>query len=304
MVGRPPGWARIFIADGRVRSGWRILLFAALFLIFLILGGGLLTLVPPADLRTALFWQGVVGLAAAIAAGAILLRRVDGRRVGALGFAWTGQAPRELLWGTMVGAASLGVVTAGLAAAGWLGYRPDEGTVGLYIATLATDFLIFAFAAAAEEAVFRGYPFQALVEGIGPVAATVLSSAAFALAHGANPNVGTIALINIFLAGVLLSAAYLRTRSLWFATAVHMGWNWSMASLFDLPVSGIAEFETPLYEPVLTGPDWVTGGAFGPEGGLGATVAFLVAILAVLKLPGLGEAPEMKALGPLVDRRA
>jgi biotin transport system substrate-specific component len=38
------------------------------------------------------------------------------------------------------------------------------------------------------------------------------------------------------------AAAYLRTLSLWFATALHIGWNWATASLFDLPVSGITDF--------------------------------------------------------------
>jgi hypothetical protein len=135
------------------------------------------------------------------------------------------------------------------------------------------------------------------------VIATIGASALFAAAHRTNPNVDMFALVNIFLAGVLLSAAYLRTRSLWFATAVHFGWNWSMASLLDLPVSGLALFDTPLYEPVVGGPAWLTGGAFGPEGGMAATVAFVLAAFAVWRLPGLDETEEMRALRPLVDDR-
>jgi hypothetical protein len=58
-----------------------------------------------------------------------------------------------------------------------------------------------------------------------------------------------------------------------------------MASLLDLPVSGITSLETPLYEPRVGGPAWVTGGAFGPEGGIVASLAFLAALAAVLRLP-------------------
>src|SRR5690606_19908912 len=158
-------------------------------------------------------------------------------------------------------------------------------------------------AAAAEEALFRGYPFQVLVEALGPAVATVALSAAFAVAHAGNPGANAFALVNIFLAGVLLSVAYLRTRSLWFATAVHLGWNWTMGSLLDLPVSGLEMLDTPLYEPAAGGPEWVTGGGFGPEAGLAGTVGFALALLGVVRLVKLREAPEMQALGPLVDRR-
>jgi hypothetical protein len=107
-------------------------------------------------------------------------------------------------------------------------------------------------------------------------------------------------LINIFLAGVLLAFAYLRTLSLWFVTALHMGWNWAMATLFDLPVSGIQEFDTPLYQPTISGPDWFSGGAFGPEGGLVGTIGFGVAMIAVLRLRSVRPDPGVLAARPLV----
>ncbi|MGH7460588.1 MAG: lysostaphin resistance A-like protein, partial [Longimicrobiales bacterium] len=165
--------------------------------------------------------------------------------------------------------------------AGWLRFAPDQGTTAAWAATLLGDLGLMGVAAAAEEAMFRGYPFQVLVRAAGAPAAVVVSSVAFSLAHNTNPNVDDIALLNIFLAGVLLAVAYLVTRSLWFATAIHLGWNWSMASLADLPVSGLELFDTPLYEPVLRGPAWATGGAFGPEGGLTGTIAFGAAIATV-----------------------
>ncbi|HEX7051663.1 MAG TPA: CPBP family intramembrane glutamic endopeptidase [Longimicrobiales bacterium] len=294
------GWRRIFVARGRVRSLWRLLAFVAL-LALLGVGGSIVFAPLLRAAGSALVAQSALVLAAALIAGWIALAWFDGRRPGALGFAWTSHSPRELVGGFGIGAGALGVVVAGLALAGWLDYRPETGSAADYLGALTRDLMVLAVAAAAEEAVFRGYGFQVLVQGIGPVAATVLAAAAFAAAHIGNPNVGGIALVNIFLAGVLLSATYLRSRSLWLATAVHVGWNWAMASAFDLPVSGWEFFDTPLYEPVLGGPDWVTGGAFGPEGGIGASIAFVIALIAVTRLPGLGEAPEMRARRPLID---
>ncbi|HEU0078274.1 MAG TPA: CPBP family intramembrane glutamic endopeptidase, partial [Longimicrobiaceae bacterium] len=139
-----------------------------------------------------------------------------------------------------------------------------------------------------------------LARGIGPWPAAVLLSLLFALAHAQNPNVRPLGLANIALAGVMLSAAYLRTRSLWFATAVHLGWNWSMATLLDLPVSGL-EIDTPLYTGMETGPDWWTGGAFGPEAGLAATLVLAAGTAWLVRTPRLRESPDARRLGPLLD---
>jgi uncharacterized protein len=168
---------------------------------------------------------------------------------------------------------------------------------------LLGSLVFFGIAAAWEEALFRGYPFQVLVEGIGAWPAIVITSALFAWAHGQNPEVTTLALLNIFLAGVLLALAYLRTRSLWFATALHLGWNWAMAFWFDLPVSGLTAFDTPGYSGVAVGPEWWTGGAFGPEAGLAATVVLITGIVWLLRTRRVAVAPEMHQLGPIVDRR-
>ncbi len=241
-----------------------------------------------------------VSLVAAVVVGIALLRWLDRRPAGALGFPLTGAAVRESALGTAIGSGGLVLAALVMLVTGKLAYGPDAGSAGAWMGIVAGDFAVLAIAAASEEALFRGYPFQVVAERFGPVAATVLSSIGFALAHGANPDVGVFALTNIFLAGVLLAIAYLKTGSLWFATGVHVGWNWAMASLFDLPVSGIAFFDTPLYEPVVGGPLWLTGGPFGPEGGLVGTLGFGAALLAVLKLRAVRTDESTRALRPLV----
>jgi len=295
---------RVFVSGGRLRAAWRILLFFLLFAALLFVFRPLSTLYDRSGgVAGALVGQGIATLSAALAAGWVCLGWLDGRRPGALGFAWTSRTVRELLAGLAIGGGPLVLAAAALALAGWLEYRSDAGNPGAYVAALLGALLVLALPAAAEEALFRGYPFQVLVEALGPGIATVALSAAFALAHAGNPGANTFALVNIFLAGVLLSVAYLRTRSLWFATAVHLGWNWTMASVLDLPVSGLELLDTPLYEPVVAGPDWVTGGGFGPEAGLVGTLGSILALLAVVRLKMVREAPEMQALRPLVDGR-
>lgn len=237
---------------------------------------------------------------AALGAGALLIRSLDGRSPLAIGIAVSRYTPREVGVGVLIGAAGLVVAAVALLVSGTLRYGPQDGTAAGWMGTVASQAAFFAVAALAEEAIFRGYPFQVLARVGGPVLAVMVSSVLFALAHGANPSIGIFALINIFLAGILLGIAYLRTLSLWFATAVHLGWNWTMATLFDLPVSGLQTFDTPLYQPSVGGPGWWSGAMFGPEGGLVGTLGFGVALLLIMRWRAVRPDPVMLATRPLV----
>ncbi|HEX6308831.1 MAG TPA: CPBP family intramembrane glutamic endopeptidase [Longimicrobiales bacterium] len=246
--------------------------------------------------------QAIVMAVAAFAAGALLIRAVDGRPVAALGLAASRAAVRHAAIGVLIGAAGLVTAVAALLVSGTLAYAGDQGSVGAWMAAVAAQAGIFTIAALAEEALFRGYGFQVLARAAGPAAATIVSSVLFALAHGANPSIGVFALVNLFLAGILLAIAYLRTLSLWFATAVHMGWNWTMATLFDLPVSGLEMFDTPLYEPIVGGPGWWSGAQFGPEGGLVGTIGFAAALLVIVRSRAVRPDPAIAAARPLMLR--
>jgi membrane protease YdiL (CAAX protease family) len=223
----------------------------------------------------------LITLAAALLAGWLLLKFAEKKAFAELGFGITARTPFEIGGGLLIPVGALLLVTLVLVLLGALRYGADSGELRGWLAGNLGILLVLLIPAAAEEALFRGYPFQKLVAALGPVAATVLASAGFAIAHRHNPGVNTFALINIFLAGVMLSIAFLRTRSLWFATAVHLGWNWQMAGPLDLPVSGLELFDTPLYEPRSPGAAWLTGGSFGPEGGLAGLLALLLVTAAV-----------------------
>ena len=291
-------------SDGRVRAGWRILIYLTLLAPLLVVSTYATSFLP----RAPLGWVGyLLQTAAAVIAGWAVLVRFDRRAPGALGFAWTRAVPRELGVGLLIGAGLIGIASLLLFATGTATFLPDDGSARDYAQTLLWTLAYFGLAAALEEALFRGYAFQALVEGIGVWPAVLLTSGIFSLAHAENPNLDGgerfSALANIFLAGVLLSLAYLRTRSLWFATAVHTGWNWMMASAIGFPVSGLILADTPLYDAVETGHDWWTGGEFGPEAGVAATIALLAGVVWLLRSRRIGVAPEMAALRPLVDER-
>lgn len=246
----------------------------------------------PADDRisSGLIVQGTLLLTAAVLAGWAMLHWVDGEPLSALGFPIARRVPVDLIVGTLVGAAGIVCTVLVLAVADAYRYSPDPGTVAGWVAVSATSLAAFAVPAAMEEAVFRGYLFRTLVEGAGVWIAVLVTSLLFTLVHGANPNVTPLGLVNIFLAGALLAVAVLRTGSLWFASAVHLGWNWVMAGPLDLPVSGLGGYDVPLYDVASRGPAWLTGGAFGPEGGLAGTAAALIVLALVLRTTRPGSA--------------
>jgi uncharacterized protein len=280
----------------------RIVAFAGLFLALAVVFDAAWRLLA-ARFTGGVLHGGVVMALAATVAGALLIRGLDGRSPAALGLGVSRMTARHWMVGTAVGAAGLVVAALVMFATGALRYAPQAGDGADWLQVVAAQLGIFAVAAYAEEVLFRGYAFQVLARTAGPVAAALTTSLLFALAHANNPSVGVLALANIFLAGLLLAAAYVRTLSLWFATAVHVGWNWAMASLFDLPVSGLTGFDTPLYEPAIGEPAWWSGGTFGPEGGLVGSLGFAVALVLILRWRAVQPDPAIAAARPLILNR-
>lgn len=180
---------------------------------------------------------------------------------------------RGLGWGL-----ALGIVPAAAALllsvpAGGASWVPDTGNLGDYALKVGGTTLALLPAALSEEVAFRGLPLVLMARLLGRVPAIVGLSLVFALAHSFNPNATAtpLGLPNIALAGVLLSLAFYAPGGIWTACGAHLGWNATLAAL-DAPVSGLP-FRIPFIDYHTGGPPWLTGGSFGPEGGLTATVA-------------------------------
>jgi hypothetical protein len=120
------------------------------------------------------------------------------------------------------------------------------------------------------------------------------------LLHLGNPNTSWIGLANILVAGLFLGVVYLKTASLWWATGAHLGWNWTHGFLFDLPVSGLELLDAPLLEPLTRGPDWLSGGAFGPEGSVLSTLILLLATGVLWRTSWLRPGERAREVRPLI----
>src|SRR5207253_6100512 len=127
-----------------------------------------------------------------------------------------------------------------------------------------------------EELLMRGYAFATWREWLGAPVAITITSIAFGLLHAANPGSTYTPIVVVTLAGAYLAIVLIATHSLYAAWFAHAAWNFVQAGVLHVPVSGLP-MARPGYELVETGPDWVTGGDWGPEGGVMAAAAILAA---------------------------
>lgn len=241
-------------------------------------------------------------LAAGLLAGWAVLA-LDDRSPAALGFHLGRSAAAEAVLGLGLGVLVALLAVVAVAAAGGLTWAREDGTAAAWLVTGVQALWLFTLPAAAEEVVFRGYAFQALAESWGWVAALALTSVGFGLVHLSNPGASWTGAANVAAAGAFLGLVYLRTGSLWWATAVHLGWNWAHGFLVDLPVSGLELVDAPLVEARTSGPEWLTGGAFGPEGSVLATVVLAGAALWTWRTGRLRPSPAYRPDGGSEPRR-
>jgi membrane protease YdiL (CAAX protease family) len=128
-----------------------------------------------------------------------------------------------------------------------------------------------------EELLFRGFPLARLGAALGAAPASLLLAAGFVAAHLGNPALSWLGLANIGLASLLLSAVFFSPAGLPGAVGLHFGWNAGLALVADAPVSGL-RFGLPVLEYAPGAHGWLTGGPFGPEGGLAATAVMGLAL--------------------------
>lgn len=133
-----------------------------------------------------------------------------------------------------------------------------------------------------EEIIFRGILFRIIEEKLGSYMALIISALIFGVLHLGNPN-STFSLgIGLAIqAGLLLGVVYMYSRSLWLPIALHFAWNFTQSAIFGANVSG-NEISRTLITSRIEGPEWLTGGAFGPEGSIQATVFCLIATIILL----------------------
>jgi uncharacterized protein len=176
------------------------------------------------------------------------------------------RAVRELCAGLLLGALLLSLTIGALAALGVYKITGSNGWTAM-LATLPG----FILAAVLEELAMRGVVFRILEQWLGSWIALAISAALFGLLHLLTPGVTLLNAGAVMLeAGILLAAAYMLTRRIWFCIGIHLAWNFTQGGIFSAAVSGGAT--GGLLQSKLVGPTWLSGGSFGAEASVVAVV--------------------------------
>lgn len=265
---------------GRPRTIWRLFLG---YLAMMITIGVLASLVDTVEIPflESFLWQLLA--APALVGVAMLLSRVDRRPFAAYGLRWE---PVSLLRGVLFGTAiALGLWALELAL-GWLQVTATLWTRYPVPFVLALLGFLARYAAVAvfEELFHRGFLITNLAEGLAGDRprrglALLLGSMIFGALHLTNEAATPAAALNVTLLGLLFGLPYVWTGSLSTSIGLHLGWNFALGPICGLPVSGYATRAGCVISEA-TGPEMWTGGSFGPEGGLLATI-FLAGALGI-----------------------
>ena len=295
--------AEIFFNEfGRLRSGWRFIVFMlSLFLLTGAVGGAIGAIViylPIGFSKSSLLGflaPNLILLTVVIFLGWLCGKLFEDLPFRALGAWFTNNWLKDFVLGNLLGAASIGLAALILAAFGAtvFQFNQNAGQTAILL-TLAVSFGVFAVGAAAEEAFFRGYILQTFTRAKLALFAAALTSLLFAAAHIGNQGANYLSFINTALAGVWFGAAYLKTRTLWLAFGLHLAWNWMQGAVLGISVSGINEITTaPLLQATNVGSDTLTGGDYGIEGGIACTIALIISTLVIWFVPIFKPTEEM-----------
>ena len=205
---------------------------------------------------------------------------VDPRGWDFVGLGRAGWRTHSIVVSAIAGALAIAIPVAILLVPGWLAFVPADAGSSLGAAEASLAVLIPA--ALWEELFVRGYAYAVVRERMGPLAAIGITSAVFGVMHYLNQGASVQAVLIVCLAGLFLGAVRESTRSLYAAWAAHLAWNVVLVVFLHATVSGIT-MPSPDYRMVDSGPDWATGGAWGPEGGVFAAAGLALATWYVIR---------------------
>lgn len=226
---------------------------------------------------------GVVNFLAMSVPAMLLMGLIDGKSPMAMGLRPQGSVA-DFLTGGLVGGLIFATALAAAVFAGWAQINPDFSTLSM--SAMAVSTLGVTLASAGEEVMMRGYILQELMSKFSTTASVIVSSLLFAGLHAGalvHSDMAAVGALNIFLASVLLSLAYLATRTLWLPIGIHAGWNVMQGPMLGISVSG-NEISSGWHPVTFSGPEMMTGGSFGFEASLlgliGPTLGILMMVVA------------------------
>lgn len=221
----------------------------------------------PANITIAFF--GFMGM---LCMAWIFRRFIDGKTFKSLGFGFS-EYKKNFLIGLLFGFVLIASGFVILLILGNLSISDTNFSIPLLIGYV----LLFTIGSLNEEIMIRGYILTNFCDSMNKYIALIVSSLLFAIMHLANANVTVLSFVNIFLAGILLGIYYIHKRNLWFPISLHFSWNFFQGPIFGFEVSGVDVTGVIIQD--IQGPDLITGGTFGFEGSIIATLLMVISIV-------------------------
>lgn len=233
-------------------------------------------------------WLTVVSLfatAGEIIAPMMYCRLIERRSFASMGFRRY-KAVSSYLIGYLAGAV---MITAAAAICIMMGAIDVKFASSVSVLMILLYFVAYLVQGMAEETLMRGYLMTSIAASstsrYAAAIAVGINSGLFSLLHLGNAGISGLSLLNLALAGIFFSLYVLRADNIWGAAAAHSAWNFVQGPILGIEVSGNITQSTVFVANAAEGLEWLSGGAFGLEGGMAVTIVLLIAILAVTALP-------------------
>lgn len=211
-----------------------------------------------------------------LAGHAVVIRRYHDGDWSYVGMHRAALEPLPLVRAGAIGILAIGIPSLLLLGIGELHVESAGATGSIAWSSAWRVLAVLIPAALWEELATRGYLLSVLRERLGVRSALLVTSGIFGLLHLQNAGATVLSTAAVVLAGIFLGLVRLSTGSLYAAWVAHLAWNLTMSFALRTPVSGI-DLSVGGYRVVDAGPDWLTGGGWGPEGGIGAMLGTTVA---------------------------
>lgn len=166
--------------------------------------------------------------------------------------------------------------------------------------TVVGGVVVLTVLAAYEEFLFRVLLVSGLLLTRFRRWALAISIAVTMLNHVFTDGVTALSLISAGLGGAMYTVAYLRSHRWWLPLGLHLTWNIVQGPVLGYPVSGTVIGAGPVISQHSAGPDWITGGGYGPEASVIAIAVRVLVIATVVIITRPREKPPHSAPKRLV----
>jgi membrane protease YdiL (CAAX protease family) len=282
----PPTLSPIFWNADGLRAGWRLLIYS-----LLVVGLGVAVLFLLRDAigvqrglpSVQIFILFEAAQFAVVFAAAVIMARIEHRPAGVYGLPVREAFGGKFWLGFLLGLVEISVLIGLIAAFGGYSFGPLALHGNEIPKWGLIHLVLFIFVGFFEEFLFRGYTQYTLGDGIGFWPAAFILSFGFGAVHLSNPGEGWIGAASVVLIGLFFCFTLRRTGNLWYAVGLHASFDWGETFLYSVPNSGTV-MQGHLSDSLLHGPQWLTGGAVGPEGSVFCFLTIGLQFLVVMLL--------------------